>query len=141
METLFNFVRSKMLLQIGKHPHPYLWVAAQDYAGMVAGAYAISQVSGKILYVGGLQALTIRKALLVIKKVALPDYRVMYLPIPLARLIAWAGKRRELQAVLPFFAYCEKVKVFQSGSTEETNALLGAATTTVEQWARNIQKH
>ena len=136
METMHNFVRGKMLLQIGKHPHPYQWVASADYARMVAKAYATPQAANKTLYVCGPQSLTMREALQVLRHAVFPSHKIIYLPIWAARLIAWAGKRRELQSALPFFEYCEKIKIFLSGSPEEANALLGAATTTLEGWAR-----
>ncbi|MGB8214427.1 MAG: NAD(P)H-binding protein [Anaerolineales bacterium] len=136
METLRNFVHGRLLLQIGNHPHPYQWVAAGDYARMVAKAYATPQAAGKTLYVCGPQAMTMRAALEVLQRAAYPNYRIISLPIRAARMIAWAGRRRELQSALPFFAYCEKVKIFLSGSPDEANALLGAPATTLETWAR-----
>jgi uncharacterized protein YbjT (DUF2867 family) len=136
METLHNFVRGKMLLQIGKHPHPYQWVASADYARMVVQAYTLPQAAGKTFYVGGPQSLTMHEALLVLQREAYPGHRLIYLPVWAARFIAWAGKRHELQSVLPFLEYCEKVKTFLSGSPDEANALLGAPATTLEVWAR-----
>jgi uncharacterized protein YbjT (DUF2867 family) len=138
METLHNLVRGKMLLQIGRHPHPYHWVASADYARLVAKAYSTPQAANKTLYVCGPQSLTMREALQVLQRTACPGYRFIYLPIWAARIIAWAGKRRELQSVLPFFEYCEKVKAFLSGSADEANAMLGAPATTLETWARQM---
>lgn len=136
METLRNFVRGKMLLQIGRHPHPYHWVSAADYAQMVARAFATPHVANKILYVCGPQALTMREALQSVQHIAYPNHRIVYLPLLVARLIAVVGKRRELQSVLPFFEYCGKIENLQSGSPDEANALLGAPSTTLEEWVR-----
>lgn len=136
METLRNFVRGQMLLQIGKHPHPYQWVASADFARMVAKAYATPQSANKILYVCGPQSLKMREALQILKRALYPRHTIIYLPIWAAWLIARAGKRRELQSVLPFFAYCEKIKIFLSGSPDEANTLLGAPATTLETWAK-----
>lgn len=136
METLRNFVRGRMLLQIGKHPHPYQWVASADYASMVSKAYATPLAANKTFYVCGPQSLTMREALQILQRAAYPRHRIIYLPIWVARLIAQAGGRRELQSVLPFFDYCEKIRVFLSGSPDEANALLGAPATTLEAWAR-----
>ena len=138
METLRNFVRGRLLLQIGQHPHSYHWIAAADYARMVTRAYATSQAARKILYACGPKPLTMRAALQVVQRTAYPDYRILYLPIWAARLIAWAGRRQELQSVLPFFDYCGKIKTFQSGTPDEANALLGAPDTTLEDWVRQM---
>jgi len=136
MNTLRNFVRGRLLLQIGKHPHPYHWVDSADYACMVARAYDTPQSVDKILFVCGPQAFTMREALQVLKRTAYPDHRIVYLPLWAARWFAVLGKRPQLQSTIPFFAYCEKVKVILSGSPEEANHLLGAPTTTLEAWAR-----
>ena len=136
METLPNFVRGRLLLQIGKHPHPYHWIAAADYGGMVARAYTMPQTAGKILYACGPQALTMRAALQGVQRTAYPEYHILYLPIWAARLIARAGNRQELQSALPFFDYCGKIKLFLSGSPDEANRLLGAPATTLEDWVR-----
>jgi uncharacterized protein YbjT (DUF2867 family) len=141
METLHNLVRGKMLLQIGKHPHPYHWIAACDYARMVAKAYATSQAANKILYACGPQALTMRQALQILQRLAYPTYRIVYMPLWFTRIFAWVGRRRELQSVLPFFAYCEKVKTLMSGTPDEANALLGAPSTTLEDWIRKEIVH
>lgn len=137
METLRNFVRGKMLLQIGRHPHPYSWVASSDYARMVAKAYATPQAAHKTLFVCGPQSLTMREALQVLQRTTYPSYRLIYLPLWAVRAIARVGKRRELQSVLPFFGYCEKIKTFLSGSPAEADALLGAPAITVEEWVRH----
>jgi uncharacterized protein YbjT (DUF2867 family) len=136
METLRNFVRGKMLLQIGKHPHPYQWIAAGDYAQLAARAYQAPQAANKILYMCGTQSLTLRQALEVVQRVAHPDYRIVYLPIWAAYIVARLGKRQELQSTLPFFEYCEKIKIFLSGSPDETYSLLGKPTTSLEKWVR-----
>jgi len=136
MEVLRNFVRGKLALLIGKHPHPYYWVAAQDYARMVAKAYATPASENKILYVCGPAALSMRQALQTFTQIAHPETRLTYIPIWLTRIIAHLGNRKELQAALPFLEYCQKTKIILSGSPEEANSLLGAPTTTVAAWSR-----
>lgn len=136
METLHNFAKDGMLLHIGKHPHPYHWVAAADFARMVAKAYTIPEAANKVLYVCGPQALTMHQAIEIFGGIVYPKRRVTDLPIWMARMIAYLGKRRELQDALPFFEYCQRVKIILSGSPEEANMLLGAPETTVEVWSR-----
>ncbi len=136
MESLHNFIRGRLALQIGKHPHPYYWVAASDYARMVAAAYGTPAAANKTLYVCGPQALTLRQALQIFCHIAHPDKRLVYMPLWAATLLARLGKRPELQAAIPFFRYCEQVKIILSGSSAEANALLGAPSTTLEEWSR-----
>lgn len=137
METLPNFVHGKRVLQIGRHPHPYPWVAADDYARMVARAYALPEAANRIFYVLGPQLLTMRQALEIFQSIIHPDKDLMSLPLPVAEIMARLGRRKALQAALPFFHYCDKVKIITSGSADEANDMLGAPTTTLETWCRN----
>jgi uncharacterized protein YbjT (DUF2867 family) len=140
METLHNFVRGKLALLIGKHPTPYSWIAADDYARMVAKAYTLPEAANKVLYVCGPEALTMRQALQVFCRIVHPEARLVQLSIRMALIIAKLGGRHELQAALPFFRYCETVK-FQEYPAE-ANALLGAPTTTLEMWShRQAQRN
>jgi hypothetical protein len=134
METLHNFVRGKLALHIGRHPTPYSWIAADDYARMVSTAYSTPEAAHKVLYVCGPEALTMRQALQNFCRITHPEARLVHLSIRMATIIAKLGNRRELQAALPFFRYCETVKF--SEYPAEANALLGAPTTTLEMWSR-----
>jgi uncharacterized protein YbjT (DUF2867 family) len=134
METLHNFVQGKMALHIGRHPTPYSWLAANDYARMVSKAYSTPAAANKVFYICGPEVLTMRQALHIFCGIAHPKARIVHLSIRMATIIAKLGKRRELQAALPFFRYCETVKF--SEYPAEANALLGAPTTTLEMWSR-----
>lgn len=138
MESLLKFIRGRLALHIGKHPQPYSWIAAADYAAMVAKAYDTPQAANKVLYACGPEALTMRQALQIFCRIAHPEARLVMVPLWAAGLMARLGRRRELQAALPFFAYCERAQVLLSGSPEETNALLGAPLMTVEMWSRQL---
>ena len=136
MESMKYLVRGNMALIIGKHPHPYYWAAAADYARLVSKAYATPAAANKTLYVCGPEALTMRQAMQIFTRIAYPEARFMNMPLWMAALIARLGNRKELQAALPFLHYCEKAKVLLSGSPDEANVLLGAPTTTVEAWSK-----
>jgi uncharacterized protein YbjT (DUF2867 family) len=136
METLHNLVHGKLALEIGRHPHSYPWVAASDYARMVARAYAVPEAVDKTLYVCGPEELSMHRALQIFCRIAHPQARQVFVPIWMASTLAFLGRRRELQDALPFFRYCERVKIILSGSPQEANALLGAPTTTLEAWSR-----
>lgn len=135
MESLHRFVHGKRALLIGKQPFPWHWLAAEDYARMVAKAYATPSAANQLLFVYGPQALMMRDALQIFCRTAHPDASLTPMPIWLAKLIARLGNRKELQAALPFFAYCEKVG--EGGDPSEANALLGAPTITLEQWSKS----
>lgn len=139
MEALDNFVRvlgnQKRALHIGKHPFAYHWIAAADYAGMVARAYALPEAANKDLFIFGPQALTMRQALGIYCRIAHPDAVFTYMPIWAATIFARLGRRTELQAALPFFRYMETVGE-GGGDPAEAWALLGRPGTTLEAWSQ-----
>ena len=129
-----RFVRGTRASILGSQPHPWHWVAADDYARMVSKAYATPEAANKTLHVFGPQPWTMRQALQTYCTIARPDAKVGAIPFWMASLIAGLSRDKELEAVLPFFRYSEKVA--EAGDPAEANALLGAPTTTLEQWCR-----
>jgi uncharacterized protein YbjT (DUF2867 family) len=136
MESLLRFIRGPFALQIGRHPHPYPWIAAADYARMLARSYSLPEAAGKELFIYGPQALTMRQALQTYCRIVRPDLKFFYFPLWAAGIFARLGRRRELQAALPFFRYMEMVQAH--GDPAEANALLGAPTTNLEAWCRSL---
>ena len=134
METLPRFVRGTRASILGSQPHPWHWVAADDYARMVSKAYATPEAANKTLHVFGPQPWTTRQALQTYCAIARPDAKVGAIPFWMASLIAGLSRDKELEAVLPFFRYSEIVA--EAGDPAEADALLGAPTTTLEQWCK-----
>ena len=134
METLPRFVRGTRATILGSQPHPWHWVAVVDYARMVSKAYATSAVANKTLHVFGPQPWTMRQGLQTYCAIARPDAKVGTISFWMASLIARLSRDKELEAVVPFFRYSEKVA--EAGDPIEANALLGAPTTTLEQWCK-----
>jgi uncharacterized protein YbjT (DUF2867 family) len=134
MESLPRFVRGERASFFGSQPHPWHWVAADDYARMVVQAYAAPAAASKTLYVHGPKPWTHRQALETYCAIAHPGVKVSALPFWMASLIAGLSRDKAMQAALPFFRYSEKVA--EAGDPAGANSLLGAPTTTLEQWSR-----
>ncbi len=134
METLPRFVRGTRASILGSQPHPWHWAAAVDYARMVSKAYVTPGAANKTLHIFGPESWTTRQALQTYCSIARPDAKVGAIPFWMASLIASLSRDKTLQAALPFFRYSEKVS--EAGDPAEANALLGAPTTTLEQWCR-----
>jgi uncharacterized protein YbjT (DUF2867 family) len=134
METLPRFVRGTRASILGAQPHPWHWVAADDYARMVSKAYGTPEATNKTLHVFGPQPWTTRQALQTYCDIARQDARVSTVPFWMASLIARLSRDKELEAVVPFFRYSDKVA--EAGDPAEANALLGAPTTALEQWCK-----
>lgn len=134
MESLPKFVQGNRAVVIGKQPVRWHWLAARDYARMVASAYGprSSEAAGRVLFLWGPEALTMEEALRRYCARRVPGARVTHVPFWMAGLIARLRRSRELTAVLPFLRYCERVT--EAGGPEEANDLLGAPETTLEEW-------
>ena len=134
METLPRFVRGTRASILGSQPHPWHWVAANDYARMVSKACGTPGAANKTLRVFGPQRWTMREALQTYCSIARLDAKIGVIPFWMASIIAGLSRDKTLQAVLPFFRYSEAVA--EAGDPAEANALLGAPTTTLEQWCK-----
>jgi len=134
METLPRFVRGTRASILGSQPHPWHWVAADDYARMVSKACGTPEATNKTLHVFGPQPRTTRQALQTYCDIARPDAKVSTVPFWMASLIARLSRDKELEAVVPFFRYSEVVA--EAGDPAEADALLGAPMTTLEQWCK-----
>jgi hypothetical protein len=75
-----------------------------------------------------------REALTKYCAIVYPKLRVRTIPFWLAWTIAILGRQTALRAALPILRYCEKVG--EEEDPAEANALLGAPTTSLEDWSR-----
>jgi uncharacterized protein YbjT (DUF2867 family) len=135
METLPNLVRDGRAMVMGRQPHPWHWVAAEDFARLVSRALALPEAAGRTLYVYGPQALTMEQAVETYRRLCAPHAKLTRVPFLVLQLLALSPKHRELKAVgLPIMRYFSKVH--ETADPAETNALLGAPATTLEAWCR-----
>jgi hypothetical protein len=134
METLRRFADGRWAIVIGKTPLRFHWVAAGDYARMVSRAYATPAAANKHFPVYGPEAYMIREALTKYCAIVYPKLRVRAIPFWLAWTIAFLGRQRDLRAALPILRFCEKVG--EEDDPAEANAVLGAPTTTLEEWSK-----
>lgn len=122
---------------IGKQQTPWHWVAASDFANMVARAYSNLQASAnKTFYVYGPETLTMEQALQIYVPMCAPEAKIQHVPFWLMRVVSWFPGKEHLRKVgLPWMEYFEKVR--ELGDEEdiaEANKVLGAATVTVKDW-------
>lgn len=132
METLPRFVQGKRASILGNQPHPWHWLAADDYARMVVAAYATPAAANKTLTILGPEPWTLHQALEIYCRIARPEAKISAIPFWMASLIAGLSRDPALQAAIPFFKYSGQVP--ESGDSSEANRLLGTPTMTMEQW-------
>ncbi len=135
MELLPTFVREGRALVMGKQPAPWHWLAAEDYARMVAKSYATDAAAGRTFYVYGPEALTMEQAVEQYRAACVPGAKLVRLGFGMMSVIARFPGRAELRNVgLPLMRYFSKVR--ETGDSAEADAMLGKPATTLEQWCR-----
>jgi uncharacterized protein YbjT (DUF2867 family) len=134
MESLHRMIKDQRAFILGSQPHPWHWIAAEDYARMVSRAYSNPAAMNMDFYVYGPEPLTMRQALEAHCKVAHPDVRVRSMSLFVAGLMASLLGKVELKAALPLFTYFERVG--ESGDGSEAHTILGRPKITLEEWGK-----
>ncbi len=138
MELLPTFVREGRALVIGKQPAPWHWVAADDYARMVARSYATDAAAGKTFYVYGPEALRMEQAVDRYRAACVPEAKLVKVGFGIMSVVARFPRKAELRKVgLPLMRYFSKVR--EIGDSAEADAMLGKPATTLEEWCRARQ--
>lgn len=137
MESLPKWTKGGRAYIIGHQPTLWHWVAAKDYANMVARAYSNLEASkNKTLYVYGPESMTMEQALNIYIPLCAPDTTIQHVPFWLMRLVSWMpGKEHLRNVILPWMGYFSKVEELGGqADIAESNEILGAPTATVNDW-------
>lgn len=133
MEMLRTLVKDGKALVLGKQPFPWHFLAAADYARMVSRAYTTPEAAGKALYIYGPVGITMEEAMERYRTACVPEAKLTKVPFLILWLMSRMPGRQELRNVgYPIMRYFSKVQ--ETGDPAEANELLGAPTTTLEQW-------
>jgi uncharacterized protein YbjT (DUF2867 family) len=134
-ETLLRFVRGGRATLIGRHPTPYHWFAADDMARMIARAYQTEDAAGRRLFIHGPEAIAMREALERVVRALHPEVeKVTVMSARFARFLGTVTRNPMLKFAGELMAYFDRVG--ELGDPAEANELVGAPTTTLEEWTR-----
>ena len=132
-EALPRFVHGNRAMVMGRQPHRWHFLAAEDYARAVSRAHGSDHAAGKALFIYGPEALTVEEALRVYCARCAPQAQITHVPFWVLSLMARLPGRQKLKDVgLPMMRYFSRVK--ETGDPAEANDLLGPCTTTLAQW-------
>lgn len=134
METLPLFVRGRTATVIGRQPHRLHWLAAGDYARMVAQSYRTSEALGQALYLYGPEALTMREALQRYCAILVPHVTVSTLPVAISAGLARLTGDAELRSLTTLMAYYNRHG--EHGDPAPARAICGPPAMTLDQWCR-----
>ncbi len=133
MEQLPRFARGGQPLVVGDQPPPFHWFSADDLGRMIAAAYQNPDSVGKKLFIHGPEAMTIDEALERYCRRFHPEVEsIPVMPIEAARATAKSTGNEMLGFFAELMAYFEAVG--EMGDPAEANRLLGAPTTTLDEW-------
>jgi len=136
-ETLDLMIRDGKATQLGKQPNPAHWIAAVDFARMVATAFKKPEARNKIFFIHGPEKYLMKD---ILEKYCNHQYseikKVSIVPLWMIKIIAVLTGNKELKDAASLFAYFEKVN--ELGNPDETNKLLGKPETTLEKWIHSF---
>jgi uncharacterized protein YbjT (DUF2867 family) len=136
MEVLANFVRPGRAVVIeGKTPPGLHFFAAADLGRMLAASYDDDRSLGKRLFIHGPASFTLPDAIRRFHEACFPQVKLRRLRPWQARLVGKLTRNPSLVDVARLIAYFDTTE--EHGNPAEANALLGAPTTTLEEWIRS----
>lgn len=134
MESLDMFVRSNRLELMTPQPLRYHYLAAADYAEIVARVLVEGGAARQALTVLGPEPLTMREALETYRQRLRPDLNIRATPTRIIRIVAALSRNAELrQAAMLFSAF---PKIPETGDRAPADRLLGRAQITLSGWCR-----
>ncbi len=132
MESLKFYIKWNRAWVFGNQPHRFHWVAAEDYARMVSTAFQKEEAAGKRFTLFGPEAKTFEKALKQYIQEIYSSGSVVNLPLWMIKIIGGLTSSPDTGY------YSDLMKFFseagEQGDPDEANELLGAPTTTLEEW-------
>lgn len=132
-EMTFNFLNRGVM--IGKHPRPYHWLASDDFGRGVAVAYQKEAARNKRFTIMGPEPLLMEDVLNRVAARLYPEVTSLRkVPIWMAKLMARATGNARMLAGSQLMGYFHKIGIEAAGDPAEANAILGAPTTTLDQW-------
>jgi len=133
MEVLPNFVGAERAVAVlGRNPPEFHFFAAADFGRMVANSLEDDRALGRRLFIHGPEAITLPEAIRRFHQSVRPRVPLRNLTVRQARFIATLTRRRGLAAVANLIGYFDKAR--EHGDPSEANTLLGAPSTTLNEW-------
>lgn len=135
MEILPKYIRGSRAFVFGKQPNPYHFIAADDYARMVAVSYGVEGAINKRFIIHGPEGILFHEAVKRYCNVFHPEIKkVSTMPYWLANIIASIRGSKEMKFASDFMAAFEKIG--EKGDPSEANNILGGPKIKLEDWLR-----
>ncbi len=132
-ESLDLMIRNGKATLLGNQPHPYHWIAADDFAQLIVTAFSKKEAFNNIFYIYGPETYLMKDLLERYCKVFYPEIKkVDVVSIPFLKFIAMLTGNKELKNATALFSYFQKVS--EPEITSQTDDLLGKPELDFEKW-------
>ncbi len=140
-ESLPLFLQKNKAIYIGTGRTSFHFLAAVDYARIVARCFQTDRANNKTLTVFGPEPMPISEALRRFLSIVYPDATIDHLPLWLARISALVTFNKNLRAAVKLMAFFDKHDDSEVAvGPEEADELFGRCQTTVELWSEVYRK-
>lgn len=136
-ESLPLFIQSGKAVIIGKQINPLYWMAVGDYASMVSKGMNLPEAENRTFSIKGIERISISSALMKFCDIVLPNAKVSYIPLFLAKMGTFFSRKPQMKGLIEFMSYFDKVG--DPGVNNEAERMLGPAVTTLEDWCRDYR--
>lgn len=137
-ESLPGFIQKGRAGVLGEQPCEFGWLAAADFARQVSRAFRTEAAANKCLYNLGPEKMTMMQALTKFCARHYPDLEPQVLPFGMARFLSHMPGMELLKTLIPFFEYFTEAN--EDVDPSDANSILGANTTTLDQWLTAYKK-
>jgi uncharacterized protein YbjT (DUF2867 family) len=135
-ESLPLFLRHNKAVYIGSGKTSFYFLAAPDYARIVARCFQTDRANNKTLTIFGPEAMPISEALRRFLSIVYPDAKIDHLSVWLAKYSAMITFNKSLKSAVKLMAFFDKHDDSEVAvGPEEADRLFGRCSTTVELWS------
>lgn len=137
-ESLPHFIQQGKAAILGEQPLKIGWLAASDYAKQVSTALRTGDAVNKCFYCLGPEKMTMMEALKKFCERHYPELTPEILSFGTAKMLSHLPGMKKLKLAVGFFEYFSTNT--EDVDPSEANGILGANTTTLDQWLEKWQK-
>lgn len=132
-ESLELMIRNGKATLLGNQSHPYHWIAADDFAQLIATAFSKKEAFNNIFYIFGPKTYLMKDLMERYCEVFYPEIKkVSVVSIPFLKFFAILTGNKELKDATALFSYFQKVS--EPDITSQTDDLLGKPELDFEKW-------
>lgn len=137
-ESLPLFIQGNKAILLGKQEHPRYWLAASDFAVMVARSFGLRNAADRIFFIKGSERMNLPVALMRFCDMVIPDTALSPIPLWLASIGSLMSRKPQTKGLIQFMKYFDTHP--EPEINDEAEKILGPARTSFEEWTEEYKK-